>query len=222
MSNSQDQPADLFSKVALRCTNSSADWSRDICPDQYVGSLGQLGGNRDFQCRLPVDSRPNSACFVLILESPHIHEFRGLPGPAKGRTGIMIRSHLMEVVGAERARRDVGILLVNAIQFQCSLGVPTSKYRDAVFTECWKAFGQNDFEYRVARLWRRGDCVINACTKGGCDLRLMVERALERAIGRSNLRRAHPSTWWRPDRRLRSWESQRESPQDESLPEQLK
>ncbi|MEY5146289.1 MAG: hypothetical protein RL224_603, partial [Actinomycetota bacterium] len=64
------------------------------CPDQYMGTLSQILGRPVFPERLPAIMRPNLPCIIMVLESPHIDEFIGTPGPAKGFTGEMIRMYL--------------------------------------------------------------------------------------------------------------------------------
>ena len=76
--------------------NSNVDYHRDLCPDQYVGNLDELDVlSDDFITRKGVESAPLTQCRVLlILESPHKAEFIQPIGPAKGKTGKLIRRHI--------------------------------------------------------------------------------------------------------------------------------
>ena len=68
----------------------------------------------------------------MVLESPHVDEFIGNIGPAKGFTGDMIRNFLHEVINLQDVD-GFGLVLINAIQHQCSLGTSTSAHRDKIF-----------------------------------------------------------------------------------------
>lgn len=182
------------------------------CPDQFVGVISEIERSGDFTCRASASERPpNLPCVLLILESPHTSEFDASPGPAKGSTGRNIVRYLRQVPGLQD-KGDLGLLLVNAVQFQCSLGRPTSEVRDAVFYETWASGGRADFESRLGTLYRDGDCVANCCTRGNSrnaadHLRTQVHRALTARlpVGTGLLRRNHPSFWHSPANRSREW-----------------
>jgi hypothetical protein len=173
------------------------------CPDQYVGRLSQIVGRQDFPERLPAVMRPNSPCIILVLESPHIDEYIGTPGPAKGFTGEMIRLHLQKALPIEEIG-GYGLIVMNAIQYQCSLGVSTDFFRDRVFRASWNFGGRESLGTRVERLYRHGDILVNCCTKGkdydvNTPLRLLVEEELRRVLpGVRSIRRLHPSSWRKP------------------------
>jgi hypothetical protein len=182
------------------------------CPDQFVGVISEIEGSGDFTCRTLASERPLSlSCVLLVLESPHTSEFDTSPGPAKGSTGRNIVRYLRQVPGLQD-KGEFGLLLVNAVQFQCSLGGPTSKVRDAVFFDTWTSGGRTDFESRFRALYRDGDCVVNSCTRGNsrdttAHLRTEVQRALVDLLpaGTAVLRRNHPSFWHFPANRSREW-----------------
>ena len=173
------------------------------CPDQYVGRLSQIFGRQDFPERLPVVMRPNLPCIIMVLESPHIDEYIGTPGPAKGFTGEMIRLHLQKALPIEEIG-GYGLIVMNAIQYQCSLGVSTDFFRDRVFRASWNLGGRESLGIRVERLYRHGDVLVNCCTKGkdygvNTPLRLLVEGELRRVLpGVRSIRRLHPSSWRKP------------------------
>jgi hypothetical protein len=183
------------------------------CPAQYVGLVSQVAGyqENDFPQRLPASDRPaGQAAVIMILESPHTNEFTGNPGPAKGRTGTRLREHLRDVLNAQQLNRHA-LILINAIQHQCSLGAPTKLYRDEMFRQTWRAFGENDFRQRLTDICRPEDFLVNACTRGKTnvpaeELRRMVEAVVlaVRPAG-SDLRVNHPSTWHRSAARHFRW-----------------
>ncbi len=173
------------------------------CPDQYLGPLSEILGQQAFPQRLPADLRPQGPCVVMVLESPHVDEFIGDPGPAKGFTGEMIRQHLREALPSVHLKA-YGLVIVNAIQHQCSLGASTELFRDRVFRAAWWPEGRQDFAQRIVRAYRPDDIVLNCCTKGNhyqaeVPLRVLVERELRQALpGVRSVRRLHPSAWRKP------------------------
>jgi hypothetical protein len=110
---------------------------------------------------------------ILVLESPHTDEFdkNGDPiGPANGPTGMNIRKYICDIFG--NGDQGYYLVLMNAIPFQCSLGVGTEHFRDAVFNAAWNngAIGKNFFEDRLKKLLKKlqnkNVVIVNACTKG--------------------------------------------------------
>lgn len=173
------------------------------CPDQYMGSLSQILGRQTFSERSLATMRPNSPCIIVVLESPHVDEFIGDLGPAKGFTGEMIRMHLHKALPLGNISA-YGLIVMNAIQYQCSLGVSTDLYRDRVFRAAWNHGGRESLGARVEQLFRHGDILVNCCTKGKdyqveTPLRMLVERELRRVLpGVRSIRRLHPSAWRKP------------------------
>lgn len=180
------------------------------CPDQYLGLIGDVDGQSEFAMRTPARGRPLEACVILVLESPHVDEFIDMPGPAKGATGEMIRKHLTNSLGLPGVK-DYGLLLVNAIQHQCSLGTSTLVYRDRIFRAVWANGGEVDFRSRIVSLFRPGDIVVNCCTKGNDfeiygPLRNLVESVLRGALPNvESVRRTHPASWRDANWRGKQW-----------------
>lgn len=176
------------------------------CPDQYVAKSSDFGNFRKgekFRFRREKIPKTGSRIF-LILESPHTEEFKhDLPGPAMGKTGESIRNYFhayfrASVLSAILIPRMVySFVLVNAIQYQCSLGVAPSSFRDRVFSEFWNKVGKADFIARLKRYYKSGDIVINACTKGNlknCSLKSLVEKAIIMATDKNSaLQIPHPA-----------------------------
>lgn len=181
-----------------------------ICPDQYVGTLSEVMSQHDFPFRKAVYERPNSPCLILVMESPHKDEFIDEIGPAKGKTGRYIRQHLADVLDCTEYQNS-GLILLNAIQHQCSLGVATKLYRDEIFRTAWINGGEVDFKRRLADTYKSGDVVLNCCTKGRkyrqhTPLRDLVERAIRSNPNNvESVKRLHPSNWWNPARRTQEW-----------------
>lgn len=170
-----------------------------MCPDQYVGLIADNKANGALLRRQPASMRSTDRAVLLVLESPHTKEFEGDLGPARGPTGANIARFIEEVPGLA----DVGrlpLLLVNAVQYQCSLGKKTIRYRDRVFRAVWENGGREDFASRIRAIYRTGDLVVCSCTKGAMtgrdELRRLVYGALCDALPAAIvLRRSHPAKW---------------------------
>ena len=126
---------------------------------------------------------------ALVLESPHKHEFfnndtiRENPCPAMGTTGENIHKYFSEclfkfIPYKKDKNKSVKInncikmlngkykvVLINAIQYQCSLGKDTKTFRDKIFSEMWENKEVKDcFRTRLGSY--NPDIIINCCTKG--------------------------------------------------------
>lgn len=115
----------------------------------------------------------NLPTIAIVLESPHKFEYddNGLPiGPARGPTGVNIGSCLIKhLKGFSLEADQYKVLLVEAISYQCSNGLPVDqdekpKKKDILFERIWNLGGQTDFEKRI-RLYKP-EIVINSCTGG--------------------------------------------------------
>jgi hypothetical protein len=170
------------------------------CPDQYLGLISEMTAQHEFAQRIPASQRPAHPCVLMVLESPHKDEFVGDLGPAKGATGEMIREHLLTSLDLPSVE-NYGLILINAIQHQCSLGSDTIVYRDRIFRAVWTNGGEADFCNRMISVFRSSDILVNCCTKGNDSelyrpLRRLVEIALQESFPNvASLRRTHPSSW---------------------------
>lgn len=180
-----------------------------VCPDQYVGLLSQVIEQPSFPSHAVATSKFRPPCLILVLESPHIQEFIGIPGPARGHTGAMIRQHLQAAIKISDPM-NVGLILINAIQYQCSLGDITS-YRDKIFRAARNSCGQKDFTHRLLATYRAGDILMNCCTKGNDSnthgpLRNLVEATMRSALPKvQSIKRTHPSSWQYVKNRGKEW-----------------
>lgn len=209
-----DDLTPLFRRVVASYPNGPHEAKNaERCPDQYVGLVDKTGYRRgpctsDFAVRQPPCERPsNTPPIVMILESPHIKEFpkKKFVGPARGTTGTFIRKHLAQAFRPLPLLNDVHrpLILMNAIQHQCSLGQGPKLYRDAVFCLMWaECEVRIDFIRRLRGYTQdEGALVVNACTSGCFKVEdYKLWRRIENVIGEtlrrpSDLSIPHPSSW---------------------------
>lgn len=196
------------------------------CGDQSVGlvDIACQKGLKDFPKQSidwiagsPYKPKSPNKRLILVLESPHIAEFENVKngrlkpkGPAKGKTGIAIRSHLKEILdinGMELSDRE--LILINAIQFRCSLGRNLNRktsvgrknirQKNLLFCELIRKeeFADN-LEHRIRLVYRQGrdDIVMNAVslnTSWSC----CVSRIIARVTGFCACGIGHPTGWSR-------------------------
>ena len=162
--------------------------------------------------RLSPDQRPLASGLIVVLESPHTKEFKGEPAPAAGATGRLLAKHLRTVVGALIVQNPP-IVLMNAVQYQCSLGSLPKMHRDEVFAAVWDGGAREDFIRRLRQIYMPGDYVVCCCTQGidiqrFGELRQKVLAAIVETVPSNKvLRRTHPSSWRSPINRTYEWES---------------
>lgn len=194
--------SEKFKRIAKKLAPNARGYAFQACPDQLVGTLADIGTP---WLRRSAKAEPFSKRrVVLVMESPHKAEFEnGTPvGPANGPTGVNIGALLNEVLKCVPSMSDDSqVVLMNAVQYQCSLGEATKAHRDLVFREAWRRGGEADFKERLCETYRQGDLVINACTRGNRKeyLRDLVKSAIEQVVG-SHWRSAHPFAWTWPGR----------------------
>lgn len=187
--------------AASVCPGRASSLELRTCPDVYVSKAADLLQPDQSGLRRKASERPESRCLLLVLESPHKDEFTGEPSPAKGQTGKFIVNHLRSVAGLESAG-ELPLVLINAVQYQCSLGEkPSGGCRDAIFMAYWDKGGREQFTQRLREVFRAGDILVCCCTRGGsrdpkAHLRQRVYEAMQSAEFNADiLLRNHPCTW---------------------------
>jgi len=188
-------------------------------PDVYVGRLQGLPlmlPASDLGRWLIADSataritRPAAKCLVMVLESPHVDEYDPThcytPWPANGVTGENIQSRALELAELLSVPLDIGLILFNAIPYQCSQGNsrPAKEWkvrRDRIFAHAWEQDATKSlFRARLNHWVAPGDVVVNCCTAGlSCKpkLRDLVETEIVGSLGNTvtRFRMHHPASW---------------------------
>ena len=152
---------------------------------------------------------------VIILESPHKDEFDPITlmalGPAMGNTGRNLVKHFDSLIQNSSIYNYLtgaphDIVLVNAIQYQCSLGNNLSgkgsyqnkKQRDKNWLACFNAVNSNDLLNRIDAI--KPFAIINLCTFGLFNLQLHLDRTVRQYIQTTQPQTLytigkHPSSW---------------------------
>lgn len=109
---------------------------------------------------------------LIVLESPHIDEFNNGKPLHPLVNDAKFRKHLFKRLASKgflnpKSNSIYQVIFVNAIQLQCSLGVPTEYYRDYVFLYYWEKLFK-DFENRLTSILNQCNVqlIVNCCTKG--------------------------------------------------------
>ena len=179
------------------------------CPDQYVGQITNPDDWKRFYPRTDIFQNqtadklseiPEGNILLLILESPHTDEFdkKGEPiGPANGTTGTSIRKYICDIFG--NGYQGYHLVLMNAVPYQCSLGIATKHFRDDVFKIIWENGCRKFFIDRLSQIIRKNIVIANCCTKGddkNMPLYQYVAEAIEETGSKQDVQLDHPCVRW--------------------------
>ena len=182
-------------KIRQEDLNEAKKYSFKCCPDQIVASLQKKeDGQFDWLEKITTKKQEffkrkdivqesdvqNDNIILLILESPHKDEFNesGVNGPAFGQTGIYINNYFVEILDTIKSLltdiTNCKIIIVNAIQYACSLGLQLKEpiLKNLMLKNLWEedCFKEN-FRHRIKTILSathkngKRTVVINCCTK---------------------------------------------------------
>lgn len=152
------------------------------CEDNLVATVEYINDEWKFKQNniLPNDriAEPNILIknkvndrIVIILESPHKDEYsKQITAPAMGTTGENINKYLLDILNKKIGnpqidKKEYDVILMNAIQYQTSLGIDTEYFRDRVWLTLWnKGDLRKEFIKRLEGY--NADIVFNFCTNG--------------------------------------------------------
>lgn len=163
-------------------------------------------------------------CILLILESPHINEYKDPNNPcaANGTTGKNIGKYLCNIfnnIGVNKKicknnsstlikflnknqLHIINILVVNSVQYQCSLGIEPICHiiKEENWMDEWFS-NRNDFISRLGKIYSKNSCfIINLCTSGVfVPMKTIVKDNLHTKLNVQNnyCEGPHPSSWSR-------------------------
>ena len=158
---------DIFREV-------NSKWVNRICPDQYIFTynFSSVVPSKDDWKRENISDfkQTKRSKIILILESPHYDEFRENQNcPANGKTGNNISDFFHEkiIIKFKIPNGNYDVFLINAIRYQCSIGLKTSIFRNIFFIKIWNNGGKVEFLSRLKKInLSNHDYIINCCTKG--------------------------------------------------------
>lgn len=155
----------------------------------------------------------NKKKIVVILESPHRKEYSekkcckrdncrlyATPAPARGETGKSLKKMLPHMFGDYF--KNYHVALVNAVQYQCSLGLGNKKLKSTIFETMFLGGDtttgnyQGNFIARLSEIYNPvSDILVIACTKRK-DWGKKILHMLTEDKGMILLMN-HPSSWYR-------------------------
>ncbi|WP_434799207.1 hypothetical protein [Terrisporobacter vanillatitrophus] len=184
--------------------------SFELCEDNYVGTfsinsnavtsnlwfcknLRNIGRNeiKISEEKLQLIRQSREKIILIVLESPHIDEFNKskcsiAPAPALGVTGCNLDNHFIDNIKKYIPDGKYHIILSNAIQFQCSLGEDTDKFRDRIWLKLWLCRGfDKTFIKRLEKY--SADIIVNLCTIGSHKLDSLAPQRTKTVINKKYL-----------------------------------
>ena len=108
---------------------------------------------------------------VIILESPHKEEYsKDIIAPAMGITGKKIKENLLDILNKtidkpKEDTKEYDVILMNAIQYQTSLGIDTEYFRDRIWLTLWNKYEQRKEFIKNLKEYN-ADIIFNFCTNG--------------------------------------------------------
>lgn len=205
--------ADKFIEIVNQVTqidDNEKARARIFCPDQSVGLVKAACASGVFDRVDIVDAYKGidlaEGRIILVLESPHDKEYVLRSGkwialgPAQGCTGCRIRGKFREIFNEQFSVDAYELILLNAIQYQCSLGRKLEKFgkiKDQIVQSLLATTEfQEDLEKRLLSAWRPKckDFIVNVCSSnvGIC---CYVNNIISGITSRSICGVPHPFSW---------------------------
>ena len=172
----------FFSYYAKQICCFTSPWYPNLicCPDIVAGRNGAFWfGKRERYLHKhdTLISNEDVATIVIVLESPHKSEFNLKNddlnmdvNPALGKTGSNLQKYFtdayLRLIIADLPSK-YRVILMNSIQYQCSLGTSPPKYRDHIWLNLWfgsRGVFQDSFVTRLHSY--HPDYIFNLCTIG--------------------------------------------------------
>lgn len=144
----------------------------------------------------------NDFNIIIILESPHKDEYKtAFQHPALGTTGNNLGKYfdgLLDCLDSVIPQGKIcHVYLMNAVQYQCSLGFEPKVFRNVIFEDIWNNHnGKNDFLERLDRHYP--NIILNLCTNPN-SLQKLVQNAITSQYSNNSsvtiVLGTHPSSW---------------------------
>ena len=198
------------------------DWQND---DELVPSLQLTSDQQQVQALADIDGIKAQQKIILVLESPHIDEFylrrcstlkdckcfiNPLPAPASGRTGENTKHYLPHIFNTT-IFNEYKVAIINPIQYQCSLGQPTSSKESKKNEAFFKLLSLENFAYganfkkRIKNAYNPStDLIVCCCTDGNAKYEnsklviSLINKVLSEIKGQKKfplLKIGHPCSW---------------------------
>lgn len=165
----------LLRALSRNIQNEKALYHSERCPDKSWTYIRYLD-SQFFECEQPADEKILGK-IIFVLESPHKDEYLDLNNisPAQGKTGENFNKALINFLVLSQYHKNCfrpglyEVVIMNAVQYQTSLGLEPKEYRTLIFQLAWLAFARDDFINRLRDHFtgfENHSVLFNACTKG--------------------------------------------------------
>lgn len=195
---------------------------KGLCQDDFIGTIKKTRNDKSHEnlhftkekrisFKKIKDIKPcdmkDSKNIVIVLESPHKEEFMDatvIIAPALGRTGYNLQKNFEKIFteGLEiNPDEEYSVILMNAIQYQCSNAESLKEYRDRtdrIWEYFWSKEGEDSFLRRIKSY--KALIIINACTgdfkRSGSIKHILQDCISKNCIDSILYSSPHPSSAW--------------------------
>ncbi|WP_438451532.1 hypothetical protein [Vibrio alginolyticus] len=165
----------LLKAISRSIGNKNALYHEERCPDKTWTYVRYYDG-KFFESDLS-ENETLQGKIIFVLGSPHKREYLDLENisPAKGKTGDNFNNALINFLVLSQYHKSCfesglyEVVVLNAVQYQTSLGLHPKEYRTVIFQLAWLTFAREDFINRLRKHltgFEKNNVVFNACTKG--------------------------------------------------------
>lgn len=174
----------IFNLKELKLIN----YNYNLCKDNLIGKVEYKNGKwvliEDYVLKedriknkdnISISTNKINKRIIIVLESPHKNEYsKELIAPAMGMTGKKIKFLFLNILNDKlktniKENEVYDLIIMNAIQYQASLGLNTKIFRDRIWLNIWiDGKGRENFIERIKAY--NPDIIFNFCTKGNHEL----------------------------------------------------
>ncbi len=178
---------EILLDVEKNIEESDAKFNTNICPDAKRCTINY--SDEKFTICETYDTYRKLSKAIFVLESPHKSEFKddGTPiAVAQGATGKNFDEAIINFLVLSQYHHKCfspgyyEVWLINAVQYQVSLGIEPKNYRSILFQIAWHSFAKTNFSERLKELVKNdsNSVIFNACTKGNGALKKKSEKLI--------------------------------------------
>lgn len=163
----------------------------DVTVGEIKGSVADFWFDKNLRIKnnLEIPDKSGLKTVVIILESPHTAEYDGdFVSPALGTTGRNLQKHFYDIFKSICNEGEYRVILMNSIQYQCSLRMEPNKFRDNMWLKLWfKENLRNNFIKRLISY--EPDIIFNFCTCGSHTLESNLPKGCKSSLNKKYIER---------------------------------